>query len=155
MMKLQPESETCDSILTPSKLRLDKYSHTISKIKPKIRIIHIVAPEIIKTDVQNFRELVQRLTGKPTTTTTTTEARGISTEKMNNSKPRKKMESQEDKHRMKKDIREEMLYGGGHNSNGFLSFLGDVESFINIDQDLNEFHLPPFRSSSQMNMFGY
>nr|GLL24619.1 VQ motif-containing protein 25 isoform X1 [Ipomoea trifida] len=32
---------------------------------PKIRIIHIFAPEIIKTDVENFRELVQRLTGKP------------------------------------------------------------------------------------------
>ncbi|KAK4413030.1 VQ motif-containing protein 25 [Sesamum alatum] len=41
-------------------------SHTISKSKPKIRIIHIFAPEIIKTDAANFRELVQRLTGKPT-----------------------------------------------------------------------------------------
>ncbi|CAK7331732.1 unnamed protein product [Dovyalis caffra] len=41
-------------------------SHAISKlIKPKVRIIHIVAPEIIKTDVANFRELVQRLTGQP------------------------------------------------------------------------------------------
>ncbi|XP_047326030.1 VQ motif-containing protein 25 [Impatiens glandulifera] len=37
----------------------------ITKVKPKIRIIHIFAPEIIKTDVANFRELVQRLTGKP------------------------------------------------------------------------------------------
>jgi len=37
----------------------------ISKVKPKIRIIHIYAPEIIKTDAANFRELVQRLTGKP------------------------------------------------------------------------------------------
>ncbi|RLN11657.1 hypothetical protein C2845_PM09G18690 [Panicum miliaceum] len=33
--------------------------------RPKIRIIHIIAPEIIKTDVANFRDLVQRLTGKP------------------------------------------------------------------------------------------
>lgn len=32
---------------------------------PKVRIIHIIAPDIIKTDVSNFRELVQRLTGKP------------------------------------------------------------------------------------------
>src|ERR1044072_325852 len=40
-------------------------SHTISKSKPKIRIIHIFAPEIIKTDAENFRELVQKLTGKP------------------------------------------------------------------------------------------
>jgi VQ motif len=33
---------------------------------PKVRIIHIIAPDIIKTDVSNFRELVQRHTGKPT-----------------------------------------------------------------------------------------
>ncbi|XP_060174600.1 VQ motif-containing protein 25-like [Lycium barbarum] len=46
-------------------LRMNKNSQNISKLKPKIRIIHIFAPEIIKTDVANFRELVQRLTGKP------------------------------------------------------------------------------------------
>uniref|UniRef100_A0A0D9WS61 VQ domain-containing protein n=1 Tax=Leersia perrieri TaxID=77586 RepID=A0A0D9WS61_9ORYZ len=34
------------------------------KERPKIKIIHIIAPEIIKTDVANFRDLVQRLTGK-------------------------------------------------------------------------------------------
>ncbi|XP_027109650.2 VQ motif-containing protein 25-like [Coffea eugenioides] len=45
-------------------LALHKDSHIISKLKPKIRIIHIVAPEVIKTDVENFRDLVQRLTGK-------------------------------------------------------------------------------------------
>lgn len=33
--------------------------------RPKIKIIHIIAPEIIKTDVAHFRDLVQRLTGKP------------------------------------------------------------------------------------------
>lgn len=50
-----------------SKLGIDHHrdSHVISKGKPKIRIIHIYAPEIIKTDAENFRELVQRLTGKP------------------------------------------------------------------------------------------
>lgn len=32
--------------------------------RPKIKIIHIIAPEIIKTDVAHFRDLVQRLTGK-------------------------------------------------------------------------------------------
>ncbi|XP_040381077.1 uncharacterized protein LOC107304365 [Oryza brachyantha] len=36
----------------------------VQKERPKIRIIHIIAPEIIKTDVANFRELVQRLTGR-------------------------------------------------------------------------------------------
>ncbi|KAJ4711710.1 putative VQ motif-containing protein [Melia azedarach] len=40
-------------------------SHLISKFKPKIRIIHVFAPEIIKTDVANFRQMVQKLTGKP------------------------------------------------------------------------------------------
>lgn len=49
-----------------SGMGMHKDSQIISKVKPKIRIIHIFAPEIIKTDVANFRELVQRLTGKPT-----------------------------------------------------------------------------------------
>ncbi|CAD5165280.1 unnamed protein product [Musa acuminata subsp. malaccensis] len=37
------------------------------KPKPKTRILHVFPPEIIKTDAANFRELVQRLTGKPVT----------------------------------------------------------------------------------------
>jgi hypothetical protein len=32
--------------------------------RPAIKIIHIIAPEIIKTDAANFRDLVQRLTGR-------------------------------------------------------------------------------------------
>ncbi|XP_044354524.1 uncharacterized protein [Triticum aestivum] len=32
--------------------------------RPAIRIIHIISPEIIKTDAANFRDLVQRLTGR-------------------------------------------------------------------------------------------
>ncbi|KAK1611021.1 hypothetical protein QYE76_034694 [Lolium multiflorum] len=32
--------------------------------RPAIRIIHIIAPEIIETDAANFRDLVQRLTGR-------------------------------------------------------------------------------------------
>jgi len=35
------------------------------QMRPKIKIIHIIAPEIIKTDVAHFRDLVQQLTGKP------------------------------------------------------------------------------------------
>ncbi|XP_048126910.1 VQ motif-containing protein 18-like [Rhodamnia argentea] len=52
---------------SPSPPAMHRHSHAISKVnsKPKIRVIHIFAPEIIKTDVENFRELVQRLTGKP------------------------------------------------------------------------------------------
>ncbi|XP_047074357.1 uncharacterized protein LOC124683987 [Lolium rigidum] len=32
--------------------------------RPAIRIIHIIPPEIIETDAANFRDLVQRLTGR-------------------------------------------------------------------------------------------
>ncbi|RWW59801.1 hypothetical protein BHE74_00033240 [Ensete ventricosum] len=44
-------------------------SHAVKKPKPKpkTRIVHVFPPEIIKTDAANFRELVQRLTGKPVT----------------------------------------------------------------------------------------
>uniref|UniRef100_A0ACD5UHR9 Uncharacterized protein n=1 Tax=Avena sativa TaxID=4498 RepID=A0ACD5UHR9_AVESA len=35
--------------------------------RPVIKIIHILAPEIIKTDAANFRDLVQRLTGSQQT----------------------------------------------------------------------------------------
>lgn len=48
-----------------SRVSMNKNSQVITKIKPKIRIIHIFAPEVIKTDVKNFRSLVQSLTGKP------------------------------------------------------------------------------------------
>ncbi|CAN8318420.1 unnamed protein product [Cochlearia groenlandica] len=48
-----------------SRVSMNKNSQIITKIKPKIRIIHIFAPEIIKADVKNFRSLVQSLTGKP------------------------------------------------------------------------------------------
>ncbi|MED6198663.1 hypothetical protein PIB30_068611 [Stylosanthes scabra] len=64
------QQQTCNNNNTPSSSACSKHlttkdSYVISKLKPKIRIIHIYAPEIIKTDAANFRELVQRLTGKP------------------------------------------------------------------------------------------
>lgn len=36
-------------------------------VKSEIRIVHVLDPEIINTNTSNFREVVQRLTGKPTT----------------------------------------------------------------------------------------
>jgi len=63
-MRLKKHNTCMAKSHTPS-LALHKDSHMVSKTKPKIRIIHIFAPEIIKTDVENFRELVQKLTGKP------------------------------------------------------------------------------------------
>lgn len=49
-----------------SSIPLHHTSRSISKLKPKIRVVHLIAPEIIQTDVTNFRDLVQKLTGKPT-----------------------------------------------------------------------------------------
>ncbi|CAK9322894.1 unnamed protein product [Citrullus colocynthis] len=66
ILNRQPPHLLPNSARSPA-MALHTASHAISKPKPKIRIIHIFAPEIIKTDVANFRELVQRLTGKPTT----------------------------------------------------------------------------------------
>ncbi|XP_062227487.1 VQ motif-containing protein 18-like [Phragmites australis] len=43
-----------------------RLSHAIAKAPPrKIRIVHVLAPEVIQTEARHFRELVQRLTGKP------------------------------------------------------------------------------------------
>ncbi|KAL8495887.1 hypothetical protein ACS0TY_019854 [Phlomoides rotata] len=55
---------TFGTALGRPKLFVKDFSRTIFKKKPNIRIIHIVEPEIIKTNVENFQELVQRLTGK-------------------------------------------------------------------------------------------
>lgn len=63
-MMMKPHS--CKpSSASPPQLSMHRDSRVISKLKPKIRIIHIYAPEVIKTEPANFRELVQRLTGKP------------------------------------------------------------------------------------------
>lgn len=133
--------------LAPSKLVVHNDSRVISKQKPKIRIIHIVAPEIIKTNVENFRELVQRLTGKPV-------ERKESTNKGNScgSKARKNVEPAsvpvlQDTQRIKQEIED---ICEGENPNAFLSFWGDVDGFF---LDMNEFPLPSFRPS-QINTFG-
>lgn len=34
--------------------------------QPKTRIVHVMAPEVVKIDPANFREVVQKLTGKHT-----------------------------------------------------------------------------------------
>ncbi|XP_021721667.1 VQ motif-containing protein 25-like [Chenopodium quinoa] len=65
MFKKQNSSSMLTQTTTAGALAMHRDSRVITKVQPKIRIIHIFAPEIIKTDVANFRELVQRLTGKP------------------------------------------------------------------------------------------
>lgn len=59
-------ARTAASSSTSSGISAHRLSHAIAKAPPrKIRIVHILAPEIIKTEARHFRELVQRLTGKP------------------------------------------------------------------------------------------
>ena len=142
---------------TPSAaLSIHKDSQTISK--PKIRIIHIFTPEIIKTDVANFRELVQKLTGKPA------QEKGCKKQAINARRdhiqePRitgfcdnpvaaamaKKMELRtgflaclETRERVKEE--EGMSNNIGVNSGGF----GDLDRFI---QELGEFPLLPLDAS--------
>ncbi|ESQ52931.1 hypothetical protein EUTSA_v10017963mg [Eutrema salsugineum] len=62
---MENEATTVQKRRSLSTIAMHKQSRTLTKSKPKIRIIHIYAPEIIKTDVSNFRETVQKLTGKP------------------------------------------------------------------------------------------
>lgn len=141
-----------------SSIAMHKQSYSITKSKPKIRIIHIFAPEIIKTDVANFRELVQSLTGKPD---------DDHHQKASKTKPRR------DHHRQVQDINNNnnnhvlminteafglnsemedneeisMTWNGnnglGESSGGFLNGLGDFEGFI---QELGEFPYLPLSS---------
>lgn len=46
--------------------RSSKYSEHNNIITPKIRVVYVREPSIIKTDPQNFRSVVQRLTGNST-----------------------------------------------------------------------------------------
>ncbi|XP_076910199.1 VQ motif-containing protein 25-like [Bidens hawaiensis] len=110
---------TCSSTTKP--LSMHKDSCIISKIKPKIRIIHIFAPEIIKTDVANFRELVQRLTGKPA--------------------EKKKLKKRKESHKRSNfsptglEVREkikgeEEIWVGANSGGGFLGGFGDLDGFM-------------------------
>ncbi|MBA0635590.1 hypothetical protein Godav_028944 [Gossypium davidsonii] len=122
MKNLMMKKQTRMSPSTP--LSIHKGSQIISKAKPKIRIIHLFAPQIIKTDVANFRQLVQTLTGKPP------QEKGSKDQKM--------------------ELRTGLLAGletiervkeeDGENSGGFLTGFGDLDGFI---QELPEFPLDP------------
>lgn len=154
---------------TPSPLAMHKNSHPISKTKPKIRIIHIFAPEIIKTDVENFRELVQRLTGKPTehdhhhhhqkvgkkrprNPTREEEPRSTSVlEKPDlvtkNVELRSTFFGFETREKVKEEEEEEQILWNGANSGGFLHGFADFDGFI---QELDEFPLLPVDTSHHM-----
>ncbi|XP_022766021.1 VQ motif-containing protein 17-like [Durio zibethinus] len=148
---------------TPSAaLSIHKDSQTISKPKPKIRIIHIFAPEIIKTDAANFRELVQRLTGKPSQEKgcqkklrTARKDHSFCDRPVVAAMAAKKMELRtgflpglETSERVKEE--EGMWTNIDENSGGFLSGFGDFDGFI---QELGEFPLLPLDASHHMHGF--
>lgn len=119
---------------------MQKGSHTISKEKPKIRIIHIVAPEIIKTDVDNFRALVQRLTGQPL-------GKGSGG---NMKKGEKKTISSSSMQRITQGKKKNtVLQKTDGNANAFLSFLGDGFMHGMSNNNIHDFPLLQFRSNSQ------
>ncbi|KAF5750667.1 hypothetical protein HS088_TW03G01006 [Tripterygium wilfordii] len=144
---------------TPSALAMHKDSHPISKgVKPKIRIIHIFAPEIIKTDVANFRELVQRLTGKPTPhhhqkkssrsirKPTTIRARS-------REEPTKKMELRGGFGSRDRVKAEGVTWNAESSSGGYLGGFADLDGFI---QELGEFPLlPPMAMVDNSHMHGF
>lgn len=145
--KMKPNNSLEAAFARP-KLAVHDYSHTIFKLKPKIRIIHIVEPEIIKTTVEDFQELVQRLTGKPV-------ERGRSRDKAGNKTKAVVSKTEtaavaavlQETPRMKIEVEE--IYDAENQTN-FSSFLEEVDGFFH---DMNEFPLLSFRSS-HFNIFG-
>ncbi|KAF2307778.1 hypothetical protein GH714_031642 [Hevea brasiliensis] len=125
---------------TRSPLAMHKDSQTISKVKPKIRIIHIFAPEIIKTDVANFRELVQRLTGKPAEKSPKKKSRIPRGTQDQPTVRTKKVELRTGFGNLgsRDKVKEEDGMWNGANSGGFLAGFADLDGFI---QELEA--LPP------------
>ncbi|AEC10079.1 VQ motif-containing protein 17 [Arabidopsis thaliana] len=132
-------------------IAMHKQSRTLTKSKPKIRIIHIFAPEIIKTDVANFREIVQNLTGKQDH-----HHHDLPHQKGLKRNPRsRRSHDHHEVHDMNKshgfcinsDEEEEGMVSmtwngnGDESSGGFLNGLGDLDGFI---QELGEFPYLPF-----------
>ncbi|KAJ4905349.1 VQ motif-containing protein [Raphanus sativus] len=117
---------------------INKNSQIATKIKPKIRIIHIFAPEIINTDVKNFRTLVQSLTGKPNITKTSCKKE---TTRINipapPPPPRESGKEQTAEHVNmiigSHVVKEE--WGSGSNTNTYF----DLDGFIDLDEDDNIF----------------
>lgn len=86
MAKSKPDEVATKSRSKSAMVAANKCSHVISNsysaakcegkssqnsqhknfITPTIRVVYVYEPKIIKTDPQNFRSVVQRLTGKPT-----------------------------------------------------------------------------------------
>ncbi|XP_031125861.1 VQ motif-containing protein 17-like [Ipomoea triloba] len=140
-----------DSINSSSKLSsMHRNSHNCGKSsssQPKIRIIHIIAPEIIKTDVENFRDLVQRLTGRHAAADEGKGSGGCSS-KINAESPpaerMKMMRSHLGRMKGEKEDDEHQVYGGGFGMDGFV-----VEDFCQLPAAVF-----PFKPSHLNAVFG-
>ncbi|KAL1206920.1 VQ motif-containing protein 17 [Cardamine amara subsp. amara] len=138
-------------------IAMHNQSRKVTKSKPEIRIIHIFAPEIIKADVSNFRQIVQNLTGKQDHH----HHHDLHHQKdlKRNSKSRVSHGHDDDRHQVHdmnkshgfstnsevEDEEEEMVSvtwngSGGESSGGFLNSLGTFDDFI---QELGEFPYLP------------
>ncbi|KAB1226701.1 hypothetical protein CJ030_MR1G008450 [Morella rubra] len=158
-MEIMTKKQTWKPTSTVAPLAMHQDSKKISKPKPKIRIIHIFAPEIIKTDVANFRELVQRLTGKPTEksfkkkpriprreeprSTSSSSVQPVITKKMEFRAGFRGLESRDQR------VKDEEGMWNGDNSGGFLGGFADLDGFI---QELGEY---PFLPVDAPHMHGF
>ncbi|GAA0171371.1 hypothetical protein LIER_41143 [Lithospermum erythrorhizon] len=146
-----------------SMLSMHKDSHTISKsnLPPKIRIIHIYEPEIIKTSVEEFKRVVQRLTGKNQLKNKTKKSKHSSMPppngktRINHLCPekikREELLLQNDlvhHHRrleMKKESEED------DHLNSYLNGFGDMDNYcFNIQELVGDFTVLPFKSTNQI-----
>ena len=120
-------------------LAMHRKSQTISKSKPKIRIIHIFAPEIIKTDAANFRELVQRLTGKPD------QHNGVTETKEGSRKKKSRAEVGAGFH-----VKEE-IWMSANSGGGFLGGFTEIEGFMH---ELNHFQFLEGTTAQMQDVYG-
>lgn len=112
----------------PSSIPLHHTSHSISKLKPKIRVVHLIAPEIIQTDVTNFRGLVQKLTGKPTTNKKRSKISAISNP--NVAKVLREVSNDEEKEENFVKWEDPWMNMEGSSSGGYLSYLEEEEGEV-------------------------
>ena len=126
------------SFFSTSSLNMRNESHVISNTKPKIRIIHVLAPEIIKTDASNFRQLVQRLTGMKGEEEPKKKIKALES---NNYKAEETTESCNSGSRDKMKEEEEEERRGEENRKSF----GDLDSLIR--ELIDDFPLVPLNSS--------
>lgn len=149
------KAHSCPPISAPasSRLAMNRGSHEMSKFKPKIRIIHIYAPEIIQTDAANFRNLVQRLTGKSAADRRENKKKRSMPRKgilktLIHHEPGETMDLPEEFPCLKNGERvkqEQEKIGAAENSNGFFGGFADL---VDVMPELSQFPLFPFESSS-------